>query len=153
MYSARCNRLFFAVCFMVLLIVQSAIATIEMSAVSTSDGDDNDDSTLTWTATPAALTDAAICNTAECINQQLQSRLDTIESAFRMLVLSLSSQTNDLFTPIKEMLAQDPSVRLIQLETSNFQNSTTFSATNESHSKSSFPASFEQSHGHATNGK
>ena len=147
MHSTECNRRFLVLCCAVLFLVQIAIATIEKSDFSASDGDDYVDSTVTRT-TPST-TDAAICHTAECINQQLQSRLNTIESAFRMLLLSISSQTNDLFTPIKEMLSQYPSIRLILSETQNLLNSTTFSASNESHSK----ASFKQSYTQATNGK
>lgn len=136
MHSTEFNRRFLVLCCAVLFLVQIAIATIEKSDFSTSDGDDYEDSTVTRT-TPST-TDAAICNTAECINQQLKSRLNTIESAFRMLLLSISSQTNDMFTTIKEMIARDPSVRLILSETQNFINSTTFSASNQSHSNASF---------------
>lgn len=142
MHSTQCNRRFLVLCCAVLFLVQIAIATIEKSYFSTSDGDDYEDSTVTRT-TPST-TDAAICNTVECINQQLQSRLNTIESAFRMLLVSISSQTNDLFTPVKEMIARDPSVILILSETQNFINSSTFSASNQSQSK----ASFEQGYAH-----
>ena len=52
-----------------------------------------------------------ICNT-EC-NRQLQNRLETIEAAVRTIVSAVSSQTNDLFAPIKEIFQQDPFVRSI----------------------------------------
>jgi hypothetical protein len=51
-----------------------------------------------------------ICNT-EC--NQLQNRLATIEAAVRTIVSAVSSQTNDLFAPIKEIFQQDPFVRSI----------------------------------------
>jgi hypothetical protein len=56
-------------------------------------------------------TASAICNT-EC-NQQLQNRLETIEAAVRTIVSAVSSQTDDLFAPIKEIFRQDSSVRSI----------------------------------------
>jgi hypothetical protein len=149
MHSTQCNRRFLVLCCAVLFLVQIAFATIETSTFSTSDGDDYEDSTVTRTTPSATPTDAGICNTVECINQQLQSRLNTIESAFRMLLLSISSQTNDLFIPIKEMISQDPSIRLILSETHNLLNSTSFSASNESNSN----ASFKQSYAQVTNGK
>jgi hypothetical protein len=53
-----------------------------------------------------------------------------------------------MFTPIKEMIARDPSVRLILSETQIFSNSKTFSASNQSHSN----ASFEQGYAQANKG-
>jgi hypothetical protein len=55
----------------------------------------------------------AICNTPECQQQLLQSRLETIEAAFRTIVTALSSQTSDLFAPVKEILAQDLAINSI----------------------------------------
>lgn len=51
-----------------------------------------------------------ICNTEF---NQLQNRLVTIEAAVRTIVSAVSSQTNDLFAPIKEIFQQDPFVRSI----------------------------------------
>jgi hypothetical protein len=56
-------------------------------------------------------TASALCNT-EC-NQQLQNRLETIEAVVRTIVSAISSQTDDLFAPIKEIFQLDPSVRSI----------------------------------------
>jgi len=56
-------------------------------------------------------TASAFCNT-EC-NHQLLKRLETIEAAVRTIASAVSSQTNDLFAPIKEIFQQDPSVRSI----------------------------------------
>jgi hypothetical protein len=56
-------------------------------------------------------TSSAFCS-VEC-NQQLQNRLETIEAAVRTIVSAVSSQTDDLFAPIKEIFQQDPSVRSI----------------------------------------
>ncbi|XP_046648597.1 CUB and sushi domain-containing protein 3-like isoform X5 [Daphnia pulicaria] len=55
---------------------------------------------------------ASVLCSAEC-NQQLQNRLETIEAAVRTIVSAVSSQTDDLFAPIKEIFRQDSSVRSI----------------------------------------
>jgi hypothetical protein len=55
---------------------------------------------------------ASVLCSAEC-NQQLQNRLETIEAAVRTIVSAVSSQTDDLFAPIKEIFQLDPSVRSI----------------------------------------
>ncbi|XP_046648599.1 tolloid-like protein 2 isoform X1 [Daphnia pulicaria] len=73
-------------------------------------------------------TASAFCS-AEC-NQQLQNRLETIEAAVRTIVSAVSSQTDDLFGPIKEIFQLDPSVRSIL--SLNFTTSSTIASSQNS---------------------
>jgi hypothetical protein len=67
------------------------------------------------------------CITPEC--QQLpQDRLETIEMAVRTIVTALSSQTSDLFAPIKAILEQDLAVKSILSATPIRPSTTTSSA-------------------------
>jgi hypothetical protein len=77
-------------------------------------------------------TASAFCST-EC-NQQLQNRLETIEAAVRTIVSAVSSQTDDLFAPIKEIFQLDPSVRSIL--SLNFTTSSTIASSQNSTFKS-----------------
>ncbi len=67
------------------------------------------------------------CITPEC-RQLPQNRMETIEMAVRTIVTALSSQTSDLFAPIKAILEKDLAVRSIISATPIRQNTTTFSS-------------------------
>jgi hypothetical protein len=54
--------------------------------------------------------------------------METIEMAIRTIVTALSSQTSDLFAPIKAILEKDLAVRSILSATPIRQNTTTFSS-------------------------
>lgn len=53
-------------------------------------------------------TASAFCS-AEC-NQQIQNRLETIESAVRTIVSALLNTKNDVLSSVREILLQDPSI-------------------------------------------
>jgi hypothetical protein len=73
------------------------------------------------------------CSTLECQQQLLQIRLETMEAAFRTIVTALSNQNNDLFAPVKEILAQDVAINSILSGTPIRPN--TASATNSTATK------------------
>lgn len=53
------------------------------------------------------------CKTPECQQQSPQNRLETIEMAVRTIVTALTSQSSDLFAPIKAIVEKDLAVRSI----------------------------------------
>jgi hypothetical protein len=75
----------------------------------------------------------ASCSTPECQQQwPAQNRLEIIEMAVRTIVTALSSQTNDLFAPIKAILEQDLAVRSILSATPIRPNTNTTSSASSS---------------------
>jgi hypothetical protein len=72
-------------------------------------------------------TSALICDMADECHQQLQNRLETIESAVRAIVSVLSIQKSELFTTVNKMLEQDQAVREILSRSEFIQNSGDFS--------------------------
>lgn len=75
----------------------------------------------------------ASCSTPECQQQwPAQNRLEIIEMAVRTIVTALSSQTNDLFAPIKAILEQDLAVRSILSATPIRPNTNTISSASSS---------------------
>ncbi|EFX82885.1 hypothetical protein DAPPUDRAFT_240714 [Daphnia pulex] len=74
------------------------------------------------------------CSTLECQQQLLQIRLETMEAAFRTIVTALSNQNNDLFAPVKEILAQDVAIHSI-LSGTPIRPDPTASATNSTATK------------------
>ncbi|EFX72251.1 hypothetical protein DAPPUDRAFT_110979 [Daphnia pulex] len=77
-------------------------------------------------------TASAFCS-AEC-NQQIQNRLETIESAVRTIVSALLSTKNDVLSSVREILLQDPSITSMVPAL----NSTIFSSTVRSENSSFF---------------
>lgn len=65
---------------------------------------------------------AGVCNVAECY-KLFNSRLEAIEMAVRKIVSAFTSQTSDVFAPIKAILEEDPTI--ISIMSSN---STTYSS-------------------------
>ncbi|EFX72247.1 hypothetical protein DAPPUDRAFT_227615 [Daphnia pulex] len=72
-------------------------------------------------------TSAPICDMADECHQQLQNRLETIESAVRAIVSVLSIHKSELFTTVNKMLEQDQAVREILSRSEFIQNSGVFS--------------------------
>lgn len=72
-------------------------------------------------------TSVPICDMADKCHQQLQNRLETIESAVRAIVSILSIQKSELFTTVNKMLEQDQAVREILSRSEFIQNSGDFS--------------------------
>lgn len=77
-------------------------------------------------------TASAFCS-AEC-NQQIQNRLETIESAVRTIVSALLNTKNDVLSSVREILLQDPSITSMVPAL----NSTIFSSTVRSGNSSYF---------------
>ncbi|XP_046456998.1 uncharacterized protein LOC124204036 isoform X2 [Daphnia pulex] len=67
-------------------------------------------------------TSAPICDMGDECHQQLQNRLETIESAVRAIVSILSIQKSELFTTVNKMLEQDQAVREILSRSECIQN-------------------------------
>ena len=76
------------------------------------------------------------CSTLECQQKLLQTRLETMEAAFRTIVTALSNQNNDWFAPVKEILAQDVAINSI-LSGTPIRPNPTASATNSTATKNS----------------
>lgn len=75
----------------------------------------------------------ASCSTPECQQQwPAQNNLEIIEMAVRTIVTAHSSQTNDLFAPIKAILEQDLAVRAILSATPIRPNTNTTSSASSS---------------------